>query len=263
MIPNRETTEASSREDLVQMKEPLVKTRHEAAVDTGDRATAKGETVSATDEPIARNRFVFGGFVANFISQLRRAPAQLKGTRKTSAHSLYWLSNSRMPRPFYALDPFAVDPGCAVDRSGRPLPWRWERSLSRDLLGHYGLMFGGTVVVIAAFAHIIPTTLNEPVGRAGLPIQKPAVELPQTPQAQAPNPPQTAPNLPQAQAPNPPQTPSKTPQVASPNLPVQIGPPNPSSAAAPPTLPPSKLGPRQQAPSTQAGKGSAAKVPRP
>jgi hypothetical protein len=304
--PNRETAEASSPEYLVQMKEPLLKRGDDAVADEGERTTARSKTVSATDEPVAGNRFVFGGFVTNFISQLQRETARLKAAGKASAASLSRLSNSRTPRSFYAPDPFAVDPGYAVDRSGRPLPWRWKRSLSRDLLGHYGLMFAGAAVVIAALAYIIPNTPNGPVGRAELPIQKPSIELPQTPpsttQAQAPNPPQSshstsaefnftagpqtqppnlpqapasppqaqAPNLPQtpasppqAQAPNLPQTAPKTPQVVSPNLPVQIGPPNPSSASAPPTLPPSKLGPRQQAPSTQKGKGSAAKVPPP
>jgi chemotaxis protein histidine kinase CheA len=94
----------------------------------------------------------------------------------------FW--NSRTPPPVYAPDPLAVV-GDAVDRSGRPVPWRWERSLSRDLLGQYGLVLAGAAVVIAALAHTISFTQMEQADRAGRPMQKAAPVEP--PQAQSPN----------------------------------------------------------------------------
>jgi hypothetical protein len=41
-----------------------------------------------------------------------------------------------------------------VDRFGQPLPWRWRRSLSRDLLGPYGLVVLGVAIAIKAVSYV-------------------------------------------------------------------------------------------------------------
>jgi hypothetical protein len=172
------------------------------------------------------NAFVLFFFLvaAVVVSTLAERPA----TRSVPQRRSWTTSTSQQS---YEPDPLAVAfQGEPVDRSGRPLPWRWERSLSRDLLGQHGLMLVGAAAVISALAY---TTRNEPpVGAQGS-IPTPPAELPQTPA-----------NPPAAQMPNAPQV--QRPDIPQPNLP-----PGPPSTEVPPN-PISKVVP-QRPPAAETG----------
>jgi hypothetical protein len=57
----------------------------------------------------------------------------------------------------YVLDPLAP-PNRAepIDRKGRLLPWRWDRSLTRDILGPYGLILGAVALLATVLGHALP-----------------------------------------------------------------------------------------------------------
>jgi hypothetical protein len=69
--------------------------------------------------------------------------------------------------PVHVPDPFGAQAGEKLDRSGRPLPWRWERSLSRDLLGPYGLVILGVAIAVKLLSSI---ALVSPILRIDAPI---------------------------------------------------------------------------------------------
>lgn len=205
---------------------------------SGDPARKNVEHVPTRDQASERQAYV--ETKAKFIAQLARKAGQLRAAGEASAYRLRQFWVSRTVGPTYAADPLAAVRSEPRDRSGRRLPWRWERSLSRDLLGHYGLVAAGAAVVIAAIASIVPPPPMVPVDRAG-PIVKSAVppqnqpSAPQMPRAHARTP-QEAPKLPR------PLTPQKSQVSAA-----------PSSTSAASKEPLSKLGPQQQS-STGAGK---------
>jgi hypothetical protein len=78
-----------------------------------------------------------------------------------------------VPRPFQeALDPLA-SMGESTDRDGRAAPWRWHRSVTRDLLGPAGVTVGiaGLFLVLALAAFTLvgakPTTIQPDNSKAG------------------------------------------------------------------------------------------------
>ncbi len=78
--------------------------------------------------------------------------------------------------------------GETLDKFGRPLPWRWRRSLSRDLLGPYGLAMIGAAAAITFLSldsAIGPNFLPGQPDRSAPPAQKPAPSS--QPQAQSPD----------------------------------------------------------------------------
>jgi hypothetical protein len=100
-------------------------------------------------------------FVVGIFAVLLSQFASLLAVGKALGHLLRRPSASRISGPIYAPDSFAITGRVdAVDRSGRPLPWRWERSLSRDLLGQYGWVAATAAVVIAALVQTVPNTPN-------------------------------------------------------------------------------------------------------
>jgi hypothetical protein len=75
-----------------------------------------------------------------------------------------WLLSPRALGSYYVLDPLAL-PNHAepLDRSGRPLPWRWHRSIALDLLGHYGLTAGCAALLVGTLVYgygifVVPET---------------------------------------------------------------------------------------------------------
>jgi hypothetical protein len=94
----------------------------------------------------------------------------------------------------YAPDPLGpAGKGEPLDRSGRPLPWRWERSLSRDFLGRYGLPLAGAAVALAMLGQLSSAPPLPPKEAAGVPDRRgliypapvqPAPVQPPTPQQQ-------------------------------------------------------------------------------
>jgi len=69
---------------------------------------------------------------------------------------LYWRS-ALGPNLLYVPARLKAEAGTEpVDRSGRRLPWRWERSLSRDLLGRYGLIAISAAFAIDVLSYSIP-----------------------------------------------------------------------------------------------------------
>ena len=58
------------------------------------------------------------------------------------------------PSTSYVMDPLAISNRAEpVDRYGRALPWRWGRSLTRDLLGRYGPIVGSVALLISVLGH--------------------------------------------------------------------------------------------------------------
>jgi hypothetical protein len=137
------------------------KPRNDRGIEAPMQLTKK-KSVPRSDKRLRAHRlswllvFVVGIF-AVLLSQFA---SLLKAVGKAFGHLLR-PSASRISAPIYAPDPFTITGRVvAVDRSGRPLPWRWERSLSRDLLGQYGWVAASAAVVIAALAQTVPNTPN-------------------------------------------------------------------------------------------------------
>jgi hypothetical protein len=85
------------------------------------------------------------------------------------------------------LFPEALDaigsPAEPADRRGNQLPWRYERSLVRDILGTRGLAFGGIGMAIA-LSSVLLLQLNPPAA-----IKTPALDNIAPPKPELPNPP--------------------------------------------------------------------------
>ena len=137
-------------------------------------------------------------WLGRLVARVRRAAAD--GSAAGAAAYSRVRSGLTQPEPKSAyFDQLGGRVGEPRDRLGRPLPWRWSRSLSRDLLGPYGLAILCAAIAIKAVSYVPltpPNTPNVSPNQSGVPPQELAPST--LPQAKSPysTPDQKAPSAP-------------------------------------------------------------------
>jgi hypothetical protein len=208
------------------------------------KTAQEGETVEAP-RPTETDTKRDGPAAPPPSAKIRRSDSSQN--RTVAKNRLHWRWTQRTLGPSYAPDLLsAAARGEPLDRSGKPLPWRWERSLCSDLLGPYGLVLTGAVVMIAAIAYIIPNAQVDQAGRPAVvvvPSQPPPAQSSAPAESPAPaNPSQL--NLPPSPPPpaSPPQLNPSPAQLPAPANPSQLNlPPGPPPPGSPPRPNPSEL----------------------